>query len=141
MKKIYTILLVAIIAVALGSCRKLALHGDFSGMWQVLTIEYPDGTLVESNHDYYYCFNRNVVMLREYGNKYVIGNMVYHETDFSLQFFRVSTRYLSNWGMTMPDAAPQVLDEFVVHFTVDERNSKHMVITSDEGITVTLRKY
>lgn len=43
--------------------------------------------------------------------------------------------------MTMPDSAPQVLDEFVVHFTVDKRNSKHMVITSDEGITVTLRKY
>lgn len=142
MKKIITAISIMILLSSLSSCRKLALHGDFSGMWQVLSIQWPDGTVEPSNHEYSYCFNRNVVMLRQYGDKAVLGNMVYHETDFTLQFPGASMSYLRHWGIIAPtgDTGPD-WREFTVTFTVDRRTSSQMVITSDQGVTVTLRKY
>lgn len=143
MKKILTVITIALLLTSLSSCRKLALHGDFSGMWQVLSIEYPDGTVVQSDHQYFYCFNRNVVMLRQYGDIYVMGNMVYHETDFTLQFPNSDPAFLAPWGITM--APGEVSDgsgrEIIISFNVDERTSKRMVITSQYGVTTTLRKY
>lgn len=141
MKKILPLLAAITILLGAASCRKLPLHGDFSGMWQILTIEYPDGTVKESNHDYYYCFNRHVVMLRQNGNGYLNGNLTYNDTDFTLQFFDVYTRYLAHWGITLPEGMDHYTGEVVINYTIDKLTSKQLIVTTEQGVTITMRKY
>lgn len=141
MKKILPLLAAIVLLLSASSCRKLPLHGDFSGMWQILTIEYPDGTVEESDHDYYYCFNRHVVMLRQNGNGYLNGNLTYNETDFTLQFPNVSTRYLTHWGITLPEGTADYTGEVVISYTIDKLTSKQLIVTSERGVKITMRKY
>ena len=66
MKKIYSLtvfFIAAAVALFATSCRELAQNGDFSGQWQILSIEYPDGTTIDPEGTRYYCIYRDVAQL------------------------------------------------------------------------------
>lgn len=140
MKKI---ILLCLIIAALGStsCRKLALHGDFSGQWQILTIDYPDGTHVEPQGEYYYCFYRDVAQLTDLNNTRIVANMTYTDDEFVLQFPYEIVERLAPWGIICPDTVDPETKGYSATFTIDRLTSKRLVMTTDMGVTIACRKY
>ena len=51
--KILILLMAAVFALTVSSCRKRSINGDLDGMWQVMSIEYADGTVVNPEATYY----------------------------------------------------------------------------------------
>lgn len=130
-----------IAALSTTSCRKLALHGDFSGQWQILTIDYPDGTHEEPQGEYYYCFYRDVAQLTNISGIRIVANLAYNDDAFVLQFPYERAGRLAPWGITCPDTVDPGMLGYSAGFTIDKLTSKRMVMTTDMGVTITCRKY
>ena len=146
MKKIYSLTVFFIataVAIFATSCRELAQNGDFSGQWQILSIEYPDGTTIDPEGTRYYCIYRDVAQLTAPGGTRVTGNLSYDEDagTFSIQFPDNSPSYLKNWGITFPDDISDEQQELTARFTINDLTSKRLVMTTDMGVVITCRKY
>lgn len=150
MKRILTYLTIAILAVSFSSCRKLAEHGSFSGQWQVLSIDYPDGTVVDSpSHDLYYRFYRDVATVFNRKTHFgATGNILdYREKEsFTLQFpYKAKLSQFATLGMTDPDATidPEndEVEGYTVSFTIRKQDSQTLIMTTQYGVTLTCRKF
>lgn len=139
MKKTLFIILVLLLAAASTSCRKLALNGDFSGQWQILKIEYADGTVVDPEGQYYYCFYRDVAQLTRTGAALnYTANLAYHEDSFTLQFPYASSEPLGPWGLATDPISPL---GFSITLTINELTSSRLVMTTPSGTIITCRKF
>jgi hypothetical protein len=146
MKKIYSLtvfFIAAAVALFATSCRELAQNGDFSGQWQILSIEYPDGTTIDPEGTRYYCIYRDVAQLTAPGGTRVTGNLSYDEDagTFSIQFPGNSPSYLKDWGITFPDDISDEQQELTARFTINDLTSKRLVMTTDMGVVITCRKF
>lgn len=147
MKKIFasiSILFVAFVAmVATNGCRELAQNGDFSGQWQVLSIDYPDGTTVDPEGTRYYCIYRDVVQLTSQGSERKSGNLVYDEDarKCSMEFPYEEAQYLAPWGITFPADVAPTTKGCTIHFTIQTLTESRLVMTSEMGVVITCRKW
>lgn len=125
------------------SCRELAQNGDFSGQWQVLTIEYPDGTTENVQGQRYYRIYRKVLQLATPGQTVVTANLQYDEdaATFSAQFPYATRREVIPWGIACPEGVDPEETGFMVHFTINELSSSRLVFTGETGIVITCRKF
>ena len=65
MKTLYKIIVLTLIAATgllAAGCRDCPTNGKLDNQWQIMTIEYPDGT-VQQPQKLYYCFYRDIVQL------------------------------------------------------------------------------
>lgn len=147
MKKLSFITIILAIAAmltcGLPSCRELAQNGDFSGQWQIMTIEYPDGTTVDPEGTRYYCFYRDVAQLTATGDTRISGNLAYDEDarTFAIEFPYDSPVNLKPWGITFPDTTDPNAKGFTAHFTINVLTSERLVMTTEEGAVITCRKW
>lgn len=146
MKRIFNfcvIMAALALSVFASSCRELAQNGDFSGQWQVLSIEYPDGTTVDPCGTLYYCIYRDVAQLTAPNDIRVTGNLHYDEDArmFSIQFPRDTPEYLAQWGIEIPDDNEADFEQVVARFAIDTLTSSRLVMTGATGIVVTCRKF
>lgn len=115
------------IALVLSGCRKWPENGDLDGMWQIMEIEYFDGTKsgVQKN---YYNFERSICQTS--GKRYCTANMKYSGNTINLDF---------------PDFVPGQLKEYgigenPVTLHIERLTSKILVFRSDIA-TVRCRKF
>lgn len=145
-KVIYKIFMATVALVAIfsfGACRELAQNGDFSGQWQVLSMDYPDGTSVDPEGERYYCFYRDVAHLTSPEGTRVTGNLVYDEDamKFSIQFPYQTVRGLERWGITFPDGVDPNSKGETAHFTINLLTSEDLIMTTQMGVVITCRKW
>lgn len=140
------LLLVAIVA-SLSSCREMQQHGDFSGQWQVLTIEYPDGMVKDVQGEIYYNFQRNLCQLtmpqepNAVSQKRVTGVLDYHESWFTVDFRLSNYTELEPFGIIAPEGADMNKLGVIVRYNIDSFSSERMVMTTDCGTILTCRKF
>lgn len=122
-------ILLSIILLFAGGCRKAPINGDLDGQWQVMTIENADGSTVTPDN-VFYCFNLHVAELTS-GKGTVFANMTYSHPDITLDFPYVkSPAGLATWGLGSNPAVIKVIS----------LSSKKLVMQSGET-TVTCRKF
>lgn len=146
MKRTLTKLITAVLAffaLATTSCRELAQNGDFSGQWQVLTMEYPDGSTVNVQGQRYYCIYRDVAQLTAPGGTMLTGNLTYDEDAgrFSIQFPHETAAKLAPWGIEIPEGPDNTPDGCTARFVINTLTSQRLVMTGETGIVITCRKY
>lgn len=124
------------------SCRELAQNGEFSGQWQVLSIDYPDGTTVDPEGTRYYCIYRDVAQLTAPGNIRITGNLAYDEDNkrFSIQFPYEEVMDLAPWGITAPEGVDPYMLGYTADFTIQTLTSSSLVMTT-RGVVITCRKF
>lgn len=146
MKYLKSFLATALVFVAVivaSSCRELAQNGDFSGQWQVLTIEYPDGTTENVQGKRYYRVYRDVLQLAAPGGTVVTANLVYDEAAavFSAQFPYTTPADVASWGIGCPDGTDPSAKGFTARFSINKLSASQLVFTGETGIVVTCRKF
>lgn len=122
------------------ACRELPLDGELSGQWQITSIVYPDGRTVEAPQRYY-CFYRHTAQLTAPGNVKNTANMIYDYPSISLTFPTESPIWLTDWGVTPPEGSTDETRDFTEHYTISRLTNSDLVMTTAEGVTITLRKY
>ncbi|MCM1348198.1 MAG: lipocalin-like domain-containing protein [Firmicutes bacterium] len=125
---------------AMGCFHELPLIGDLAGQWQITKIEYPDGRVVE-NPLTYYCFYRHTAQLTKYDRVKHTANMVYNYPEISLEFPEVSPVWLTEWGIIPPADADSEYRGWVQNYHIDRLNSSYLVMTTEQGVKLTLRKF
>lgn len=115
-------------------CRKAPVNGKLDGMWQVMDIEYADGTRAKVDYQAYYCIELHVVQLRGLSGQ--TGNLHYADSKLTMDFPYADTeakmRPLKNYGI---EENPQVFD--IVTLT----GSALVMRTPSGSVTVTCRKF
>ncbi len=129
-------------AISATSCRELAQNGDFSGQWQVLSFDYPDGTTVDPEGTRFYCIYRDVAQLTDNTGVRVTGNLIYDEDNnrFSIQFPEEELRDLAPWGITAPEGADPDMLGYTADYTIETLTSSRLVMTT-RGVVITCRKF
>lgn len=130
-----------LVTLTFAGCRNdVPLIGDLAGQWQIQEIAYPDGTVV-SYPQRYYCFYRHTAQLTAPGNVKETANMIYDNPDLSLEFPNVSPLWLSSWGVSAPEGADETTRGWVQRYHIDRLDRSHLVMTTEQGTTITMRKY
>lgn len=134
---------ISLAAVMSSSCRELAQNGDFSGQWQVLSIDYPDGTTIDPEGTRYYCIYRDVAQLTAPGGTRLTGNLAYDEDagKFSIQFPHEQPQRLASWGITFGSDIDPEQDGCTAQFTINSLSSSRLIMTTETGNVITCRKY
>lgn len=140
MKRLTQIFTAMILLIAGGSCRELPLIGDLAGQWQIQQIVYPDGRTVE-NPQHYYNFYRHTAQLSPGRGVDHTANMAYDNPDLTLQFPTTQPRGLGAWGIVVPDDTPEGTIEWVQKYHIDVLTSERLVMTTEQGVQITCRKY
>lgn len=140
MKKIARILSLVILLAVAGSCRELPLIGDLAGQWQVTKIVYPDGRVVESPQRYY-CFYRHTAQLHPGRGAATTANMTYDNPSLTLQFPTTQPRNLEAWGIVVPENTPTGTIEWIQKYHIDHLSSERLVMTTEQGVEITCRKF
>lgn len=138
-----SMLLALLCAGASTSCRELSQIGDLAGQWQVLSIDYPDGTTVDPQGAVFYNFYRDVAQLRDNDGGRSTASMAYDEqaSKMTLHFPYSSPYALAQWGITCPDPELEAVKDFTISFDIKTLTSDRLVITSQYGVTISMRKF
>lgn len=117
------------IILATTSCRKWPENGKLDGMWQIMSVEYSDGTTT-SRMKYYYNFQRSICQLT--GSSTCTGNMTYAKKEARLQ-------------IDFPESAlsqlrPYGIAENPVIFKIIKLTNSSLIL-SNEYSTITFRKF
>ncbi len=143
LKSLITAAVAFVAVISASSCRELAQNGDFSGQWQVLTIEYPDGTTENVQGERYYRIYRDVLQLSAPGGTLVTANLFYDEDagTFSAQFPYDTPAYVAPWGIGCPEGVDPSVNGFTARFTINKLSASQLIFTGETGIVVTCRKF
>lgn len=132
---------VALMMLVVTSCfHDLPEIGRLAGQWQITEIAYPDGHKVE-RPERYYCFYRTVGQLTAPGGVKVTANMDYEYPDLSLEFPYDPPGWLAEWGIIAPEGSDATTRNWVQRYHIDRLDGGHLVMTTEQGVTITLRKY
>lgn len=129
--------------ISASGCRELAQNGDFSGQWQIVTIEYPDGNAVNPEGTRYYCIYRDVAQLTGPNDIRITGNLAYDESarSFSIEFPYEEAQYLAPWGIEFPASVAPDTKGTIVKYTINVLTSERLVMTTEFGAVITCRKW
>lgn len=137
---IYSVAAAVMMALSLAGCRETPLIGPLAGQWQITHMTDAEGHDVTVS-DRYYCFYRHTAQLTAPGETKITANMTYDNPSLSLEFAEDSPVFLTDWGVTPPPDATAETRNWVEHYHIDRLDNDHLVMTTAEGITITLRKY
>lgn len=126
--KIMMLIVTAVLAVAVMSCRKSSINGDLDGMWQVMSIEYNDGKVVNPESTYY-CLFLHTFNLQRQGDR-VAGNMIYEGDQLKLEAPYATAAQLEPWG----------INSTVTTFRILNLTGSKMTLKSDYTL-IELRKF
>lgn len=104
-------------------------NGDLDGQWQILSIEYSDGSIIQPK-GYYYCLFRSVVNLTSRTNAIQSGNLTYKDRKLSLSMPYSTAEQLKPWG----------IDNVETTFDVKQLSGSKMTLQSDYAL-IELRKF
>lgn len=137
---LFQLMLIVASSISFSGCRELAQNGDLSGQWQITAIDLKDGTSVDPEGNYYYCFYRNVCQLTNTNTTRITANMVYDEkaATITLEFPRDNLSTLSGWGLSEADIDPETS---TIRISVNSLSSSRLVMTTPAGTTISCRKY
>jgi len=126
--KIATATLLIILLGTCG-CRKWPENGKLDGMWQIMSIDYSDGSST-GRKKYYYNFQRSLCELE--GIYSCVGNMIYDENSHTIHisFPETELSRLLPYGISVNPVA----------FNITELTNTTLVL-SNEYSTITFRKF
>lgn len=133
--------LIILTLTTMSACRELPLNGDLDAQWQITSITYPDGKVVDPEGKYYYCFYRHTGQLTGLDGLKITANIVYEGSSLSMEFPRENPWHLAPWGITCPADTPTDQIGYTAHFTVDHLSSKTLVLTTSVGVIISCRRY
>lgn len=126
------ILVISLVAMTAGSCRKRYINGRLDGQWQIMQIELkaePQAEPIRPERTYY-CLMRTVVNLTGVGKATQSGNISYHYPELKLQMPYSSAASLEPWGMNSTETT----------FQIRELSGGRMTLESDYAV-ITFRKF
>lgn len=137
---LFQLMLIVASSISFSGCRELAQNGDLSGQWQITAIDLKDGTSVDPEGNYYYCFYRNVCQLTNTNTTRITANMVYDEkaATITLEFPRDNPSTLSGWGLSEADLDTETS---TIRIAVNSLSSSRLIMTTPAGTTISCRKY
>lgn len=137
-----TALMLCICCTLIPSCRVAPSNGDFDAQWQLMTIEYPDGTTEVPATRTYYSFYRHTANIALYGGSMLIANMTYVEDQsVTLVFPQYTPEQLKPFSLPVPSDAVDGVKGVTVTFTINHLSSSKLVMTAANGAVYSLRKY
>lgn len=137
MKKIFPLILIAIIAITAGSCRRASHNGLIDGMWRIDEITVTATGENVDPLDKFICVNLELMQLG-HPTPEITGILHYHKGDerFSVEFpYRPSDDKMAGYGFAYNSP-----DTDVVTLDVELLNHKHMVLRSPIA-TITCTRY
>lgn len=130
MKRIINIIaLIITLGAGVTACVNGSKNHDLDGQWQIMTIEFADGTS-ESPARMYYCIYLHTVNVTSPVLDPQTANMTYSGDDLILSFPYYEEGMLLPWGM----------DSAETHFKVRYLTPSKLIIESDYA-TITMRKF
>lgn len=140
MKKIlYLIVVLSIVGIVGSSCRVRPINGDLDGHWQLMIVETPHSTI--NPQSTYYAFYRHIANLRPNGPT---ANLTYDENTNCL-----TLDFPEGCWIEYPDTDNNSLEAFYIprktpctlKFKIIKLTSKQLIMTLDDTITYTFRKF
>lgn len=122
---------IAVIVTFFSGCRKAYINGELDGQWQVMSIEYQDGTC-ETPDRTYYRINLHTMQLFSVSHGKETANMTYNREEGSIycDFPRSDLKALSRYGISSNP----------VNFKILEMTSKKLILQT-EGTVISCRKF
>lgn len=133
------ILLFIFLLIGISSCDKASINGKLDGRWQLMTIEYEDGSTTECNRIYYSIQLHLVEISAKRGNGGTfIGRFSYKEDEVTMSEFRcrgneeelAGLKELEIFGINAP----------LTHFQVEKATGEKMILKSNYA-RLTFRKF
>lgn len=135
---------IMLMMICASSCRKSEINGDLDGQWQYVSVDYPDGISTEPK-GFYLCISLHLAQLTDshgISNRMIhTANMTYSGDRMLLEFPRASYNDIEPWGFVAPDGSDMDAVGVTVGFRISHLSSERLVLISDEGVTITMRKY
>lgn len=151
MKKIQKLLI--LIAVALSgllntACDKVPMNGDLDGMWQLMDIEYTDGTHQTPDKQRYMCIQLHLIQLTVYSNVHqgIYSHFTHNGDELRLYDF-YDLRHWKNTETTnevLEDASqlePWGISGLDVTYHIVKLNGSALILKDPSGTLLTFRKF
>lgn len=138
-KLLYLIAILSILGIVGSGCRVRPINGDLDAQWQLMTVETPHGTV--NPQATYYAFYRHIANLRPSGPT---ANLTYNENTKGL-----TLDFPEGCWADYPNHSDNSLEKFYIphktpctlNFKVIKLTSKQLIMTLDDTITYTFRKF
>lgn len=133
------ILLFVLLMLGISSCDKAPINGKLDGRWQLMTIEYSDGTIEECNR-IYYSIQLHLVEISNKGENGAthIGRFSYKDDEVTMSEFR--HRGDEEILTTSKELKPFGLNQPVNYLKVETATSQRLILKSDYA-RLTFRKF
>lgn len=140
---ILTALMLCICTSLLTSCRVAPSNGDLDAQWQLMSIDYTDGTQTVPATRTYYSFYRHTANVTLVGGQSATANLTYIEgQSLTLEFPLNTPESLLAWSLPVPADADAGQTGVTISFTVNHISSSKLILTADsDGAVYTFRKF
>ena len=142
MKTLYKIIALTFIAVTsllTTGCNDRPTNGKLDHQWQIMTIEYPDGT-VQQPEKLYYCFYREVMQLTS-GGVVATAHLTQKGSTLTMEFPYSTADELTRWGLTLAPGAPTNVAGPVYTVEIDHLSDRTLRMVTSQGVTISCRKF
>lgn len=143
MKTLYKIIALTLIAATgllAAGCRDCPTNGKLDNQWQIMKIEYPDGT-VQQPEKLYYCFYRDIVQLTtawSSGHRQPHPERLHPHYGVSLQHCRQAYSLGTHPGSRR---AHQRHLYPVYTVEIDHLSDRTLRMVTSQGVTISCRKF
>ena len=142
MKTLYKIIALTFIAVKsllTTGCNDRPTNGKLDHQWQIMTIEYPDGT-VQQPEKLYYCFYREVMQLTS-GGVVATAHLTQKGSTLTMEFPYSTADELTRWGLTLAPGEPTNVAGPVYTVEIDHLSDRTLRMVTSQGVTISCRKF
>lgn len=151
MKKIQK-LLVLIALILSGqlytACDKMPMNGDLDGMWQLMNIEYADGSNQTPDKQRYMCIQLHLVQLTVYSNAHqgIYAHFTHEGNNLRLYDYYDLTHWVNTQttNEVLEDASqllPWGISGLDVTYHIEKLNGNALILKDPAGTTLTFRKF
>lgn len=130
MKFLIVSFLAALMLLLPAACRKAPINGDLDAQWQIMSVQYADGTSAAPDGSLYICISLHTLQLRGVGVH--TANMAYDDKagTISLDFPISKAEDLRPWGFDATQTSAKIL----------RLNRKELVLLTDIA-EITCRRF
>lgn len=124
------ILLFIFLLLGISSCDKAPINGKLDGRWQLMTIEYENGSMTECNRIYYSIQLHLIEISAKGGNGGTfIGRFSYKDNEVTMSEFRRRGNEEALAGLKELEVFG--MNSFLTHFKVEKATSEKMILKSE----------
>lgn len=136
------IMLAMLAALLTPGCRVAPSDWALDAQWQLMRVEYADGTVAEPQSTYY-CFYRHTANLYNPHLGRVKANLAYVEDEsLTLEMPYITYDELPKYYLPTPADATPDKTGYTITFAVEQLTDKRLVLVAeDSGAVYTFRKY